>query len=173
MKFSTGAKCLSPARRMRPERARQHHRERNRRGGDRGDVHHDVGHRAVGELADARDRVLLLHVDHRVGAERERRVEAQAVGGRTGDDHRARAGGPRRHQARQALVAGPLDHDGVAELHAGAVHPVHRVGERLEHRELFGRDRLRAAGAGWCGHAAPSARRSHPTSPGPSSAPSV
>ena len=47
-----------------------------------------------------------------------------------------------RFQHRQPLVAGAFDHDGVALVHAADAHPVHAVGQRLEQRELLGRERL-------------------------------
>src|SRR5437588_826064 len=40
-------------------------------------------------------------------------------------------------------MAGTLHDDGVTELDARATRPVHRVRERLEHRELLGRDTAR------------------------------
>src|SRR5215470_12134778 len=70
-----------------------------------GAVERDVDALAAGDLHDARQRVLLLHVDHVVGAELLGDLEPGAVLGGAGDDDERGAGLLADHRLRQALLA--------------------------------------------------------------------
>ena len=85
---------------------------------------------------DALDRALGVDVDHVVGTDAGRGIEAHAVARGAGDDDRARAEHLGVRRADEAHVPGALDHDRLPRLQVGAPEPVHDVGERLEQRQL-------------------------------------
>src|SRR5215218_6447614 len=89
------------------------HAEQYRDGpGARGTVESHIHALAAGDLHDARQRILLLDVDHVVGAELLRDLHPCTVLGRAGDDDERGAGLLADHRLRQPLLTRALDEHG-------------------------------------------------------------
>ena len=109
--------------------------------GDRSQLEHDVGHRAVGDLGHARDHVLLVDVDRVVGAELARQRQLPLIARQPGDDDRAGAAGLGRDHRGQPALAGAEDQHGLAEPDLAQERgPADAGAERVEHHRDLGRD---------------------------------
>ena len=92
----------------------------------RGQVEHHVHPVAAGQLADPRDRVLLVHVDHVVGAELARQLELLRVAGQAGGDDQPRADVPGGEDGGQAALARAEHQHRGPEVHAAVLQrPAH------------------------------------------------
>ena len=116
-------------------------RLRHRLGGVRGHLDHDVGAATVRELAHAPPDVLLLDVDHVVGAELACERELRRVAREAGHDDRVGARRARRHDRRETALAGAEDQHRVAGAGRGNLdRPAKSGAERVEHDREARRD---------------------------------
>src|SRR5216117_624394 len=119
--------------------------EQDREGpGARGAVERDVHAAAPGDLLDARERILLLHVDHVIGAQFFRDLHPRGVLGGARDDDERGARLLADDDLRQPLLTGPLDeHAGVVADAAVEERPFDAVRHGGDQSRQFRRDALR------------------------------